>query len=51
LSVKETDSELRARQTAINPLAGKRRLDASMAVRSNLLRLEHQLQTVVGDGT
>jgi hypothetical protein len=48
--VKETDPELQARQTEIDPLAGKRRVDAVVPMRSNLLRLEHELQTVVGGG-
>jgi hypothetical protein len=50
LSVKGTDPELRARQTDIVPAAGARRINAAVPIRSNLLRLEHELQTVV-DGS
>jgi hypothetical protein len=48
--VNETDRVLRARQTEISPLAGERRMNAAVPMRSNLLRLEHELQTVV-DGS
>jgi hypothetical protein len=50
LSVKKTDRKLRARQTAIAPAAGERRMNATVPMRSNLSRLEHELQTVV-DGS
>ena len=50
MSVKETDPELRAQQTDIGPAAGARRMNAAVPTRSNLLRLEHELQTVV-DGS
>jgi hypothetical protein len=50
LSVKGTDPELRARQTDIIPAVGARRMNAAVPIRSNLLRLEHELQTVV-DGS
>jgi hypothetical protein len=47
LSMKETDRKLRARQTDIAPVAGERRMNAAVPIRSNLSRLEHELQTVV----
>jgi hypothetical protein len=50
LSVKGTDPELRARQTDIIPPVSARRMNAAVPIRSNLLRLEHELQTVV-DGS
>jgi hypothetical protein len=50
LSVKETDRKLRVQQTAIGPPAGERHLNAGEPIRPNLLRLEHELQTVV-DGS
>jgi hypothetical protein len=50
LSVKETDRKLRVRQTEIGPPAGERYLNAGEPIRPNLLRLEHELQTVV-DGS
>jgi hypothetical protein len=50
LSVKGTDPELRARQTDIIRPVGARRMNAAVPIRSNLLRLEHELQTVV-DGS
>jgi len=50
LSVSETDPELRVRQTAIAPSACARCLNAAVPIRLNLLRLEHELQTVV-DGS
>ena len=46
----ETDPELRVRQTDIGPVASARRMNAAVPIRSNLLRLEHELQTVV-DGS
>ena len=51
LSMKGTDRTLRARQTDIASSAGARHMNAAVPIRSNLLRLEHRLQTVVdGDG-
>jgi len=50
LSVKETDRKLRARLTEIGAPAGARHLNAVEPIRPNLLRLEHELQTVV-DGS
>jgi hypothetical protein len=47
LSVKGTNRTLRARQTDIASSAGARRMNAAVSIRSNLLRLEHRLQTVV----
>jgi hypothetical protein len=47
LSVKGTNRTLRARQTDIASSAGARRMNAAVPIRSNLLRLEHRLQTVV----
>jgi len=47
LSMKGTDRTLRARQTNIASSAGARRMNAAVPIRSNLLRLEHRLQTVV----
>jgi hypothetical protein len=46
-SVKGTDRTLRAPQTDIVSPAGRRRMNAAVPIRSNLLRLEHRLQTVV----
>jgi hypothetical protein len=48
--MKEADRKLRARQTDIAPVAGERRMNAAVPIRSNLSRLEHELQTVV-DGS
>ncbi len=50
LSVRVTDRALRERQTDIVSLAGTRRINAAVPIRSNLLRLEHGHQTVV-DGS
>jgi hypothetical protein len=50
LSVKVTDRILRARPTDIVSSAGARRMNAAVPIRSNLLRLEHRLQTVVNGG-
>jgi hypothetical protein len=51
LSVKVTDRILRARQTNIVSPAGRRCMNAAVPIRPNLLRLEHELQTVVDGGT
>jgi hypothetical protein len=50
LSVKVTDRILRARPTAIVSSAGARCMNAAVPIRSNLLCLEHRLQTVVDGG-
>jgi hypothetical protein len=50
LSMKVTDRVLRAPQMNVLSSAGGRRMDAAVLIRSNLLRLEHELQTVV-DGS
>ena len=46
----ETDRKLRVRLTEIGAPAGERHLNAVEPIRPNLLRLEHELQTVV-DGS
>jgi hypothetical protein len=50
LSMKVTDRVLRAPQTNVPSSAGGRRMDAVVPIRSNLLGLEHELQTVVNGG-
>jgi hypothetical protein len=50
LSVKETDQGRRGRQKNSGRPAGMRYWNAAVPMRSNLLRLEHELQTVV-DGS
>jgi hypothetical protein len=47
LSVRETDQELRERQKDSDRPGDMRYWNAAVPMRSNLLRLEHELQTVV----
>jgi hypothetical protein len=50
LSVKVTDRVLRALQTSVVSPARMRRIDVAVPIRTNLLSLEHELQTVVDGG-
>jgi hypothetical protein len=50
LSVKVTDRVLRAPQTSVVSSACVRRVDVAVPIRTNLLSLEHELQTVVDGG-
>jgi hypothetical protein len=50
LSLKGTDQEFRERHADTGSPACARRSDAAVPVRLNVLRLEHELQTVVNGG-
>jgi hypothetical protein len=49
-SVKETDRQRRGRVIDVDPAAGARCINAAFPMRSTLLCLEHELQTVVNGG-
>jgi hypothetical protein len=51
LSVKVKDRGHRVRQMDIGLPAGARCVNAAVPIRSNLLRLEHELRTVVNGST